>query len=108
MEDLAASLIGDRPIAIQIVGIRPGEKLDEVLISREEADRTIRRGTHYVIRPMLPELSNLEADSLVHPLKGAFLSCGDLLSRAALLDLLEKNNLTVPTSEGGKPQDSVA
>ncbi len=108
MEDLAASLIGDRPIAIQIVGIRPGEKLDEVLISREEAYRTIRRGTHYVIRPMLPELANLEADSLVQPLKGAFLSCGDLLSRAALLDLLKRNNLTVPTSEGGKPQDSVA
>lgn len=108
MEDLAEILIGDRPIAIQVVGIRPGEKLDEVLISREEAFRTIRRGTHYVIRPMLPELSNSDADVKPKALKGAFLSCGDLLSRAALLDLLEKNNLTVPTFDLARTQDPSA
>jgi FlaA1/EpsC-like NDP-sugar epimerase len=108
MEDLAALLIGDRPIAVQIVGIRPGEKLDEVLISREEAYRTVRRGTHYVIRPMLPELSNLEADTAARPLEDAFLSCRDILSRAALLDLLEANNLTLPTSELAKSQDLIS
>lgn len=98
MEDVAAILIGDRPIAIQMVGIRPGEKIDEALISHEEAHRTIRRGTHYVIRPMLPELSHPEVDALPRPLECAFLSSGEILSRTALHELLVKNDLIAPSS----------
>ena len=55
--DIAKALIGDRPIAIKITGIRPGEKIDEVMVSEEEVFRTVERGNYYVIRPMLPELS---------------------------------------------------
>jgi FlaA1/EpsC-like NDP-sugar epimerase len=62
---IAKALIGDRPIRIEITGIRPGEKIDEVLISEEEVFRTVERGKYYVIRPMLPELSG------GHPLKPA-------------------------------------
>jgi len=40
----------------RIVGIRPGEKLHEILVSEEEAHRTIEDDGHYVILPMLPEL----------------------------------------------------
>lgn len=36
---------------IQIVGIRPGEKLHEVLIQRDEARQAKDMGTYYVIRP---------------------------------------------------------
>lgn len=54
--DLAHALIGDRDIRVDIVGIRPGEKLHEILVSEEEAFNTVRRGDYYVIRPMLPEL----------------------------------------------------
>lgn len=54
--DLAEVLIGDRDVEIQIVGIRPGEKLHEILVSDEEAYRTTERDGYYVIRPMLPEL----------------------------------------------------
>ena len=36
MIDLARALIGDRPIKIEVTGIRPGEKIDEILISEEE------------------------------------------------------------------------
>jgi UDP-glucose 4-epimerase len=53
---VASALVGDRGIDIEATGIRPGEKLHEVLISDEEARRTIRRGNYYAIRPMLPEL----------------------------------------------------
>lgn len=106
MADLAALLIGDRKLEIQTIGIRPGEKLDEVLISREEAYRTIQRGTHYVIRPMLPELSDPAADHLPRPLNGPFLSSADLLSRTDLLALLEKNNLTLPATRSTQIQDS--
>ncbi len=58
--DLAKALIGSRPIETKISGIRPGEKLHEILLGEEEAPRTLERTHHgsayYVIRPMLPEL----------------------------------------------------
>src|SRR2546428_6824327 len=54
--DVAKALIGDQKIAIEIIGVRPGEKVHEILISEEEVFRTIQRGEYYVIRPVLPEL----------------------------------------------------
>jgi FlaA1/EpsC-like NDP-sugar epimerase len=54
--DIAESLIGNRPIKMVVTGIRPGEKIHEILVSEEEAHRTIARGDYYVIQPILPEL----------------------------------------------------
>ncbi len=54
--DMAAALIADRDIETKVVGIRPGEKVHEILVSDEEANRTIARGDYYAIQPMLPEL----------------------------------------------------
>jgi FlaA1/EpsC-like NDP-sugar epimerase len=56
--DVAAALIGDRPIRPVVTGIRPGEKIHEIMVSDEEAYRTFRRGRWYVIQPMLPEVAN--------------------------------------------------
>ena len=53
---IAKVLIADRPVEIKVVGIRPGEKVHEILISEEEANRTVVCGSYYVILPMLPEL----------------------------------------------------
>jgi FlaA1/EpsC-like NDP-sugar epimerase len=53
---VAQALIGDRPIKTKVVGIRPGEKVHEILVSEEEAFRTVERGPYYAILPMLPEL----------------------------------------------------
>src|SRR5688572_18427509 len=58
--DVANGLIGDRKIETKVTGIRPGEKVHEILVSEEEANRTIERGDYYAIQPMLPELR--EAD----------------------------------------------
>jgi FlaA1/EpsC-like NDP-sugar epimerase len=55
--NLATVLIGRRDIETKIVGIRPGEKVHEILVSDEEALRTVERGKYYVILPMLPEVS---------------------------------------------------
>ena len=55
--DVAKALIGDAKIAIEIIGVRPGEKVHEILISEEEVFRTVERGEYYVIRPVLPELA---------------------------------------------------
>lgn len=56
--NLAKALIGDQPIKIEVTGIRPGEKMHEILVSEEEINHTIKRGDYYVILSMLPELSN--------------------------------------------------
>jgi len=39
--DVAKALVGDRKIKIDIIGVRPGEKVHEILISEEEVFRTI-------------------------------------------------------------------
>ena len=65
--DIAKALIGARPIETKITGIRPGEKLHEILLGEEESARTLERthcgSAYYVIRPMLPELP-VAAESL--------------------------------------------
>ena len=58
MVDVATALIDGRPIRQVITGIRPGEKLHEILVSEEESYRTVDRGGYYAILPMLPELRN--------------------------------------------------
>ena len=52
----AKVLVGPRKIEVKILGIRPGEKVHEILVSEEEAFRTVKRGHYYAIRPMLPEV----------------------------------------------------
>ncbi len=54
--DIAQALIGGGNIQIVFTGIRPGEKIHEILVSEEECYRTVQRDGHYVIRPLLPEL----------------------------------------------------
>ncbi|MDD5687513.1 MAG: polysaccharide biosynthesis protein [Elusimicrobia bacterium] len=54
--DIAHALIGKRKIKTIITGVRPGEKMHEILISEEECHRTIDRGKYYAISPILPEL----------------------------------------------------
>jgi UDP-glucose 4-epimerase len=54
--NLARALIGRRPVDIKIIGIRPGEKMHEIMISEEEVFHSARRGNYYAILPMLPEL----------------------------------------------------
>jgi UDP-N-acetylglucosamine 4,6-dehydratase/5-epimerase len=54
--DLASVLIeklGDKNTAIKKIGIRPGEKLYEVLVSRYESPRTIEYGEYFIILPHL-------------------------------------------------------
>lgn len=55
--DLAKAVVGERKIPITFTGIRPGEKVHEVMVSEEECHRTSLRNGHFVIHPMLPELA---------------------------------------------------
>ena len=56
--DVAELLIGDRPIETVITGIRPAEKIHEILVSEEEVYRTTERDGYFVIQPQLPELAS--------------------------------------------------
>ena len=58
--DVAERLIGERDIEIVETGIRPGEKIHEILVSEEEAFRTTERADHYVIESVLPELGRFD------------------------------------------------
>lgn len=90
--DIAKALIGVRAISTRITGIRPGEKLDEILVSEEEIHHTIQRGDYYVIRPMLPELQGDE-DKLPRALTKE-LSSGDfVLDYQGTAELLRRHRL---------------
>lgn len=87
MTDLAKYLIGDRDIEMVITGIRPGEKIHEILLSEEEATRTIfGHEGYYALRPMLPELAGpVDEPALV----GDYSSAGALMSHEELANFLE-------------------
>ena len=51
--DLAAAIASDAEI--DVVGVRPGEKLHEEMISEDDARRTFAFDDHYVIAPLLNE-----------------------------------------------------
>ncbi len=54
--DVAKALMGDRETKIIYTGIRPGEKIHEIMVSEEECFRTVEANGFYVILPVLPEL----------------------------------------------------
>jgi FlaA1/EpsC-like NDP-sugar epimerase len=103
MVSVAAALIGQRNIEMKMIGTRPGEKIHEILVSEEEASRTVERDSYYAILPMLPELRSSEtafsclsaeyssaenvmsADETAHLLKEKSLMVGDLREDAEIL-----------------------
>jgi UDP-glucose 4-epimerase len=92
--NIAKALIGDRNIEIKITGIRPAEKIHEIMISEEEATRCLKRGNYYVIRPMLPELLDKE-ESQTNVLNKEFSSADAVINLTDTISLLKKHGLMV-------------
>jgi FlaA1/EpsC-like NDP-sugar epimerase len=92
VENIARALIGARDIDIEITGIRPGEKMHEIMISDEEAPLCADRGNYYAIRPMLPELDGFD-DQKPAALKKEFSSADSILSLEDTRKLLEQHHL---------------
>jgi FlaA1/EpsC-like NDP-sugar epimerase len=91
--NIASVLIDNRPIKTIVTGIRPGEKIHEILISEEECHRTVDRGKYYAILPMLPELRSKK--EIVSPLHEEFSSANNLITKTKLKMLLRKQRLLI-------------
>jgi FlaA1/EpsC-like NDP-sugar epimerase len=91
--DIAAVLMGNRPVKTTVTGIRPGEKIHEILVSEEEAHRTIEWDNYYVILPILPEL-RLPA-GVEKTLAKEYCSGDNVITRGKLAELLKKHKLLV-------------
>lgn len=62
MTDVINAMIGDKEMAVEEIGVRPGEKTHEIMVSEEEALRTVEsegtyRERYYAIRSIIPEVS---------------------------------------------------
>lgn len=92
--NIAKALIGEANIDIDITGIRPGEKMHEIMVGEEEANRCVKRGKYLAIRPMLPELTN-GAKKEPPALTDAFSSENHPLDLEGTKRLLKKNRLMI-------------
>ena len=84
--DVAQVLINGQDIPVRYTGIRPGEKIHEIMVSEEECYRTMERDEYYVILPMLPEL-RVKAGG-VCALSGEYSSSNVTIDQAGLRKLL--------------------
>jgi FlaA1/EpsC-like NDP-sugar epimerase len=96
--DLAAAMAGDRDLETRYMGIRPGEKVHEVLVSEEEAPRTTVRGEHLVIAPILPELRATPGDEPFE--RREFSSADQVVQGAELHALLTRHRVTASEGAG--------
>jgi FlaA1/EpsC-like NDP-sugar epimerase len=103
MTDIARALIGGRKIEIVESGVRPGEKFDEILVSEEEVNHTIRRGNYFVVRPALPELAAGHGP-LTPALQKEFSSGDFVLDFERAAELLARNGLLIdsPVTPGAE------
>jgi len=97
VENIAKALIGAQHIEIKTIGIRPGEKMHEILVSEEECHHVIKRGDYYVILPMLPELRNANEEA-PNALDSEYSSADNVLDLEGTIELMAKHDLIVPTA----------
>ncbi|MCC3244843.1 polysaccharide biosynthesis protein [Methylocystis sp. WRRC1] len=98
--DIASAMIGDRGIPITTTGIRPGEKLHEVLISGAEAARTEDCGAYYAVKSILPEV---DSDPIVCPVEfSEYSSDISPMSKEEVSELLESRGLMAPPPSHGE------
>jgi len=88
--DLAKAVMGEKELEIIYTGIRPGEKIHEIMVSEEECFRTRELGDYYVIMPVLPELR--DEKEFIPSLSKEYSSSDNNLSVKDLQDLLGSAN----------------
>ena len=89
--DIARALMPEgKEVEMIFTGIRPGEKVHEIMVSEEECFRTSERNGYYVIHSILPELRGASAD-FQPALTNEYSSAADNLSVSELRKLLAEN-----------------
>jgi UDP-N-acetylglucosamine 4,6-dehydratase (inverting) len=90
VSDLAAVLAPE--CRVEIVGIRPGEKLHEVLVSRDESRQALDQSDRFVVQPAFPWWSGMPTvgESMAADTEYASDSNGHWLSAEDLRTLLEE------------------
>ena len=83
---MAKAIIGRDDYPIREVGIRPGEKIHEVLVSEEEMPRAVETETHYVIHPY----GKLDKPVLLRDLREYTSNNTDILGEEEIASLLKK------------------
>ncbi len=91
--NVAKALIGSRDVPIELTGVRPGEKVHEIMVSEEECHHCVKRGEYYAILPMLPELR--EEGAAEADLSKEFSSEDSVVSLQETVALLERHGLLV-------------
>ncbi len=91
--DIATLLIEGRRIETVVTGIRPGEKVHEILISEEECHRVVDLGQYYAILPILPEVRG--GATFQAALTGEYSSEDCVMERTVLEELLNRNHLMI-------------
>jgi FlaA1/EpsC-like NDP-sugar epimerase len=99
MVDVATVLIDRRPIQTVFTGIRPGEKIHEILISEEERYRTMNRSANYAVLPILPELR--VSGETVQPLEDEYSSAHHVMDPSALEVLFRRERLMLEDNPVG-------
>ena len=85
--DVAQALMPEgEKIEMIFTGIRPGEKIHEIMVSEEEIYRTTERGGYYVVHSILPDLRGEEFEPV---LTSEYSSADNNLDIAALRELLK-------------------
>ena len=90
--NLAQAMIGSKRVKTKVVGIRPGEKMHEIMVSEEEAHHCVARGDYFAILPMLPELRK-DAKPEKNALNGEFSSADTVLDLPRTKALLKRHKL---------------
>lgn len=91
--DLAKAVIGEANIPIVFTGIRPGEKIHEIMVSEEECFRAYDAGDHFAILPVLPELR--DGNEIQGALESEYSSKDNNLSVEELRTLLGSANAEI-------------
>ena len=97
--NVAKALIGSRDVPIELTGVRPGEKVHEIMVSEEECRHCVKRGEYYAILPMLPELR--EEGAAETDLSKEFSSEDSVVSLQETVALLERHGLLLEQADSG-------
>ena len=99
--DLAHTMIkelGDKNTEIKKIGIRPGEKIHEMLISQNEVSRTVEYGSYYIILPYVPiekpYVKFQDAKAVTFDYYSS--ATTNILNSKEIVEILRKNNFLRP------------